>query len=158
MFIFTFFCSCFLSFFLFRTWSSQIQIVFKRIYLTCRAHHQIQLYVIAWKPLFFFLVGDLTSLQRIQYILSPADRVVMVIICSGEKKKMRIKLKTNIKKMQELSEGPDRKRGDACAERTLWTKERNPFSFSSDWWRDNTKIFLTADGRLNASVFRQYAG
>ena len=59
--------------------------------------------------------------------------------------------------MKELPEAPDRKRATHAQRGTLSTKERNPFSFSSDQRSDNTKIFLAAGERPNGSVFWWHA-
>ena len=75
--------------------------------------------------------------------------------CCGLKKKIKIKLKMNMKKMQKPLTG----KGATHAQKgTISAKERNLFYFSGDWRSDNTKIFLAAGGRSNVSVFRQRAG
>ena len=45
--------------------------------------------------------------------------------------------------MQKLPEAPGGIMGDACAQKGTIPK-RNPFSFSSDRWIENTNIFLAA--------------
>ena len=60
--------------------------------------------------------------------------------------------------MQKLPEPLTGKGATYAQKETLSTKERNPFSFSSDWWSDNTRIFLAAGGRPNAFIFGRRAG
>ena len=56
--------------------------------------------------------------------------------------------------MQKLPGAPDRKRAMHMQKGILMGKERNPFSFSNDWWSDNTKIFLVALGGTLSNLSR----
>ena len=57
--------------------------------------------------------------------------------------------------MQKFPEVPDRKREDACTKRDPLGKRKKPVLFSAVTGEVTTlKIFLAADGKPNAAVFK----